>query len=147
MTEEEKRTQAWIGDAVLALYARKWILAETSIAPKERAEAFIRMTSNKFLSAIGEPTAMEAEIGVIYEADGLEAAFAHIEEKFVPLFKKQQAKTQQPGSYRSKKKKDRARSPSAPFHLCAAVLAKPPYPIKTSRHRSTLGSGRAKSSR
>lgn len=103
MTEDEKRTQAWIGDAVLALYARKWILKEPSIKPKERAETFIRMTSNKFLSAVGEPTAMEAEIGCIYEADGLEAAFAHIEEKFVPLFRKQQAKRTQPGSYRRKK--------------------------------------------
>lgn len=103
MKEEDKRTQAWIGDAVLALYARKWILAEPSIQAKERAEAFIQMTSNKFLSAIGEPTAMEAEIGRIYEAEGLEAAFAHIETTFVPLFKKQQAKTRQPGSYRNKK--------------------------------------------
>lgn len=104
MTKDEQRTQAWIGDAVLALYARKWILAEPSIQAKERADAFIRMTSNKFLSAIGEPTAMEAEIGRIYESEGLEAAFAHIEEKYVPLFKKQQAKAKQPGSYRKKKK-------------------------------------------
>ncbi|MEO0508359.1 MAG: ribonuclease III domain-containing protein [Verrucomicrobiota bacterium] len=103
MTEEEKRNQAWIGDAVLALYARKWILQQAAIGPKERAEVFIRMTSNKFLSAIGEPTAMEAEIGQVYENDGLEAAFTHIEEKFVPLFKKQQAKAKQPGSYRTKK--------------------------------------------
>lgn len=103
MTEEEKRTKAWIGDAVLALYARKWILAEPSIKANERADAFIRMTSNKFLSAIGEPTAMEAEIGRIYESEGLEATFKHIEETFVPLFKKQQAKLKQPGSYRKKK--------------------------------------------
>lgn len=102
MTEEEKRTKAWIGDAVLALYARRWILAEPSIKANERADAFIRMTSNKFLSAIGEPTAMEAEIGLIYEADGLDAAFAHIEETYLPLFKKQQAKRKQPGSYRRK---------------------------------------------
>ncbi|NQY31742.1 MAG: hypothetical protein HRT56_01060 [Coraliomargarita sp.] len=104
MTEDEKRTQAWIGDAVLALFARKWILNQPEIKPKQRAELFIRMTSNKFLSAVGEPTAMEAEIGVIYESDGIEAAFSHIEQKFVPLFKKQQAKAKQPGSYRTKKK-------------------------------------------
>lgn len=103
MTEEEKRDKAWIGDAVLALFAREWILAEASIPPKERAKLFIDMTSNQFLSGIGEPTAMEAEIGVIYETNGLEAAFKHIEEKFVPLFKKQQAKAKQPGSYRTKK--------------------------------------------
>jgi dsRNA-specific ribonuclease len=104
MTEEEKRTLAWIGDAVLALYARKWILEQRSIQPKARAEAFIQMTSNKFLSAIGEPTAMEAEIGRIYETNGLEAAFRHIEVNFVPLFKKQRAKAKQPGNYRSKRK-------------------------------------------
>lgn len=90
---------------MLALYARQWILADASIAPKTRAEVFVQMTSNKFLSALGEPTAMEAEIGRIYESDGLEAAFAHIEEKFVPLFQKQQVRPQQPGSYRTKKKK------------------------------------------
>jgi len=104
MTEEEKRTKAWIGDAVLALFARKWILAEPSISPQQRADAFVRMTSNKFLAAIGEPTAMEAEIGRIYENDGLEAAFSHIETTFVPLFKKQQARKKQPGSYRTSKK-------------------------------------------
>ena len=105
MNEEEKRAQAWIGDAVLALYARKWILAQPGISSKQRAQHFIEMTSNKFLSAMGEPTAMEAEIGAIYENKGLEAAFAHIEDKFVPLFKKQQAKKSQPGSYRTKAKK------------------------------------------
>jgi hypothetical protein len=105
MTEEEKRSLAWIGDAVLALCARKWILAQPGIKPKERAEAFIQMTSNKFLSAIGEPTAMEAEIGRIYESDGLEAAFTHIETIYVPLFEKQRAKLKQPGSYRSRIKK------------------------------------------
>ena len=31
MTEEEKRTKAWIGDAVLALFAREWILKQTDI--------------------------------------------------------------------------------------------------------------------
>jgi dsRNA-specific ribonuclease len=102
MTEDEKRTQAWIGDAVLALFAREWILHAPQIKAEERHDAFIRMTSNKFLSAIGEPTAMEAEIGVIYESEGLQAAFDHIEEKFVPMFTKQLAKRRQPGSYRRK---------------------------------------------
>lgn len=104
MTEQEKRTKAWIGDAVLALFAREWILHQKWIQPKERAERFIEMTSNKFLSAIGQPTAMEAEIGIVYEKKGLEAAFKHIEATYVPLFKKQQAKAKQPGSYRKKKK-------------------------------------------
>lgn len=102
MTEEEKRTKAWVGDAVLALFAREWILRAPQIKKQDRSDAFIRMTSNKFLSAIGEPTRMEAEIGIIYENEGLESAFNHIEAKFVPLFKKQLAKRRQPGSYRDK---------------------------------------------
>ena len=55
MNESAKREQAWIGDAVLALYAREWILRQTSILAEQRAEVFVQMTSNKFLSALGEP--------------------------------------------------------------------------------------------
>ena len=101
-SEDDKRAQAWVGDAVLALYAREWILKQKDIAAKDRANVFIKMTSNKFLSALGEPTAMEAEIGVVYKTDGLEAAFDHIEAKFLPLFIKQRKRGQQPGNYRSK---------------------------------------------
>ncbi len=103
MAPDKERDEAWIGDAVLSLFARQWILREPSIQPKLRAEAFIRMTSNQFLSSVGEPTAMEAEIGRIYEADGLQAAFDHIEHTYLPLFRKQQAKAKQPGSHRRKK--------------------------------------------
>lgn len=103
MIEEEKRSKAWIGDAVLALYAREWILKQKDIAAKERADVFIQMTSNQFLSSMGEPTAMEAEIGTVYEAEGLQAAFDHIETKFLPLFKKHRSRSRQPGSYRNKK--------------------------------------------
>ena len=103
MIEEDKRTKAWIGDAVLALYAREWILKQKDIPTKERAEVFIQMTSNQFLASMGEPTAMEAEIGVVYEAEGLQAAFDHIEAKFLPLFKKHRSRSKQPGSYRNKK--------------------------------------------
>ena len=105
MSEDEKRTKAWVGDAVLSLFAREWILRDASIQPSDRNEAFIRMTSNKFLSSVGEPTAMEAEIGRIYESEGLDAAYKHIEETYLPLFKKQQVRPQQPGSYRTRRKK------------------------------------------
>lgn len=103
MQIEDKRTKAWIGDAVLALFAREWILRQEDIAMKDRAEVFIQMTSNQFLASLGEPTAMEAGIGVIYESQGLQAAFAHIEEKFLPVFEKQRKKRKRPGSYRNKK--------------------------------------------
>ena len=102
MTEEDKRTKAWIGDAVLALFAREWILKQTDISTKERAEVFIQITSNQFLASLGEPTSMEAEIGGVYETDGLDAAFDFIEQKILPLFLKRRAKSKQPGSYRSK---------------------------------------------
>jgi len=102
MDEAEKRTKAWIGDAVLALHAREWILKQSDIAVKERAAVFKQMTSNQFLASLGEPTAMEAEIGVIYEAEGLQAAFEFIESKFLPVFEKQRRKARRPGSYRNK---------------------------------------------
>ena len=102
MSEDEKRTKAWVGDAVLSL-AREWIPGDASIQPSDRNEAFIRMTQTSF-SSVGEPTAMEAEIGRIYESEGLDAAYKHIEETTF-LFKKQQVRPQQPGSYRTRRKK------------------------------------------
>lgn len=76
---------AWTGDAVLALYVRQRILAEGRGIDNEKA---IRMTSNQFLSQFGEAAEVEARIGSVYEAQGLAAAFAWIEEKLVPLFEK-----------------------------------------------------------
>ncbi|ADE53733.1 hypothetical protein [Coraliomargarita akajimensis] len=106
MTELEKRTQAWVGDAVLALFAREWILKQADISADKRSEVFVQLTSNQFLSSLGEPTAMEAEIGELYSAQGLEAAYTHIEAKFIPVFRKQQAnRRKQGGSYRDTKGK------------------------------------------
>ncbi|MFL3658841.1 MAG: hypothetical protein ACJ07L_12420 [Opitutales bacterium] len=106
MDETEKRTKAWIGDAVLALFAREWILRQTDIAPGERIEVFTGMTSNHFLACTGEPTLMEAKIGVIYEKDGVDEAFSYIEETLLPVFKKQrQNLLKSPGSYRVRKSK------------------------------------------
>ena len=84
------RDQAWIGDAVLALFARRWILENTPESA-DRAALFIRMTSNRFLTAFGEPTRVEARIGRVYEAEGEAAANALIESTLLPLFKKQNA--------------------------------------------------------
>ena len=45
------------------------------------------------LAAPRKPAArLEADIGVIYKSDGLEAAFAWIRERLEPLFEKQEAK-------------------------------------------------------
>jgi len=85
--EEQLRNDAWIGDAVLALFARSWLLqigqAETS---KDRARLFELWVSNQFLSSFGEPTSIEAAIGRTYVSGGLDAAFAFIEENLLNRF-------------------------------------------------------------
>lgn len=83
------RDEAWIGDAVLELYARSWVLREKHVRDIDSKVAFTR---NSFLNCFDQPTRVEAKIGVIYSEAGLEAAFAWIKEKIEPLFLKQQAK-------------------------------------------------------
>lgn len=84
-----EREAAWIGDAVLALYAREYVLQERGCMD---GIWFTHLTSNEFLSAFGNPTSVEAIIGNIYRSQGLAAAHAHIEKEFLPLFKKQIAR-------------------------------------------------------
>jgi hypothetical protein len=81
-----EREAAWIGDAVLALYAREFVLRERGCMD---GVWFTHLTSNEFLSAFGNPTSVEARIGEIYRAGGLIAAHAYIEREFLPLFRKQ----------------------------------------------------------
>jgi len=85
---EQLRAEAWIGDAVLALFVRGWLLSrtarETSLG--QRTALFELFVSNQFLSSFGEPTRVEAEIGRLYESHGLSAAFDSIEEKLLPRF-------------------------------------------------------------
>jgi hypothetical protein len=88
MVSRELKDLAWIGDAVLALYARQWLLAQPDHPLFTRQELFIRFTSNDFLQSLGEPTSVEARIGKAYNADGLQAAFNHIETTLQPLFGK-----------------------------------------------------------
>ena len=65
-----------MGDSVLGLYARRVILRAIGAVDGER---FVEMTSNRFLARFGEPSEVEAEIGRVYERDGLDAAFEWIE--------------------------------------------------------------------
>jgi hypothetical protein len=85
---EQLREEAWIGDAVLTLFVRGWLLTVTSreMTPAQRAALFELFASNQFLSNFGEPTRVEAEIGRLYQSDGLPAAFAFIEKKFLTRF-------------------------------------------------------------
>jgi dsRNA-specific ribonuclease len=90
-SDEKRREQelAWIGDCVLELFSRSWILKNHG---KISGEMAIRMTSNQFLANSGNPTAIEAKIGKIYESEGLEPAFLWIEQELLPLFEKQERK-------------------------------------------------------
>jgi dsRNA-specific ribonuclease len=81
-----ERETAWIGDAVLALFARQFVLKERKMMD---GEWFTRLTSNDFLSSFGNPTRVEASIGKLYLDGGLPAAFAWMEENLVPLFRRQ----------------------------------------------------------
>lgn len=86
---ENLQSLAWIGDGVLALFARQWLL-EQGRAPNARE--FVAMTSNQFLSCMGRPTEVEARIGKIYLEEGLPAAFDWLEQVLLPLHLKQEAK-------------------------------------------------------
>ncbi|GHC39884.1 hypothetical protein AAFN60_08005 [Roseibacillus persicicus] len=79
----KEREEAWIGDAVLALYVREWILARGEGLD---GEAFIRFTSNDFLRLHGNPTSVEAEIGRVYQDNDLQAGFDWIETNLLPRF-------------------------------------------------------------
>lgn len=100
-----EREEAWVGDAVLALYMRKLILKEQGVMD---GEMFVRCTSNDFLRNKGNATSVEAEIGRIYEADGLQAAFDWMERELLPIFRMQEKNHQNrlaqlPGKRRKKK--------------------------------------------
>ena len=85
----QEREEAWVGDAVLALFARQYVLRERNSMD---GEWFTRLTSNDFLSAFGNPTRVEAAIGKRYLEGGLEAAFAWMHAELIPLFRKQISK-------------------------------------------------------
>lgn len=89
--------RSWVGDAVLALLAREWILKHGPRAFKERSDRYRNITSNQFLSALGHPDKVEAEIGTAYLENGLEGARAVFEQRLIPLFTKQENKRNRGG--------------------------------------------------
>lgn len=86
---DQLRQDAWVGDAVLELYVRSHILKAQG---RVDAEMKTRFTCNQFLNCVGNPTKVEADIGVIYQREGLQAAFEWIRLHLEPLFVKQEAK-------------------------------------------------------
>lgn len=93
---DQLREEAWVGDSVLSLFAREWIL-RNSIPPLLRSDEFRKMTCNQFLSGVGQPTRVEAKIGRIYREQGLQAAFNYIETNILPLYVKQSQKQERRG--------------------------------------------------
>lgn len=87
------REEAWIGDAVLELWVRRWVLQEDGQMDGAKAG---RLTCNRFLNCFGNPTEVEAKIGRIYESEGLTAAEEWIENELLPLFLKQEKKLRKP---------------------------------------------------
>ena len=85
--------EAWTGDAVLTLYAREMILRADREIDGEKA---VRLTSNQFLATFGDPSEVEAEIGRVYQEQGLAAAFSWIESHLLPNFLKTEEKRRKP---------------------------------------------------
>jgi len=94
MSIDTVRGEAWVGDAVLALYARRWLLRYTTkkMSEADRQQLFELFVSNQFLSSFGEPSQVEAAIGRKFEEEGLLAAFTHIENSFLDSFRKRARK-------------------------------------------------------
>ena len=79
---------AWTGDAVLALWAREYILRTLG---RLDTETFLRLTAKSVLQSLGRPTRVEAEFGLVYQRQGLVAAFSYIEARLLPTFQRQEA--------------------------------------------------------
>ncbi len=79
---------AWVGDAVLALFARDFVLRKRG---RIDADAFARLVSNDFLGAFGRPAAVEAQIGRHWREHGLDKTFAWLEATLLPLHERQEA--------------------------------------------------------
>ena len=87
MDKHRLQADAWIGDALLCLWARLNILSQDGVIDGPKC---IRMTSNQFLTAFGDPTEVEARIGRAYRSGGEAAAFRWIEETLAPTFSRQE---------------------------------------------------------
>lgn len=87
--KDREQALAWLGDAVLGLWARQRIL---KLRGTIHTQDFLNLTSNQFLLSLGRPTKVEAEIGLVYEQDGLETACRYIEQRLLPVYERQEAK-------------------------------------------------------
>ena len=84
------RDASWVGDAVLGLCAREWIIAQGTSLTRPRHDLFRDLTSNAFLASFGPPTHVEAQLGSLYQREGLAAARAWFESNLIPVFLRQE---------------------------------------------------------
>jgi dsRNA-specific ribonuclease len=98
---EGLRQEAWLGDAVLELYVREYILKQDASRDDARRISLVR---NSFLNQIGQPTRVEAEIGRRYNEGGLEAAYAWIREQLEPLIAQSQKAPPRPSQGRNSRR-------------------------------------------
>lgn len=94
MDKITERDDSWVGDAVLGLCAREWIIVHEREWGRPRHELFRDLTSNTFLASVGRPTEVEARLGRIYREEGLEAVRRWFEETLVPVFVRQERNRQ-----------------------------------------------------
>lgn len=86
---KQVQEQAWVGDSVLELIMRQWVLEQKGCLDMA---VKTQLTSNAFLSTLGHPTKVEAHIGRIYLSSGLDAARSWIMENVLPAYLKQAEK-------------------------------------------------------
>ena len=86
--DPKTRDDAWVGDAVLSLFAREWILKQDLDGEFSKTQLYHELTCNQFLNSFGNPTEVEARIAGVYQKEGLGKAFEYIEETFIPVFQR-----------------------------------------------------------
>jgi dsRNA-specific ribonuclease len=85
--QQQLRAQAWLGDAVLGLLAREWLMGQGLSLD---STAFQQMTSNQFLATFGQPTRVEAGIGLLYAEAGLDAVRQWFTAALLPRYQAQE---------------------------------------------------------
>ena len=95
--DQQLQDDAWLGDAILALFVRQLMITNSISSSALRGELYAWFTSNQFLSGFGRPTEVEAKIGIVYREQGLESAFGYIKTALLPMMQKQLPKRIKPG--------------------------------------------------
>ena len=86
---KQQGEDAWIGDAVLSVYARTRVLREQG---KISANDERLLVSNRIINSYAQPTKTEALIGRRFRESGFDAAMLWIRENLEPVWAKQTEK-------------------------------------------------------